>query len=541
MKLTFIGACHEVTGSCTLLQFYNLNILIDAGMKQGTDILESAELPVSPEKIDYILLTHAHIDHSGNIPFLYKQGFRGKVICTHGTKDLCEIMLRDSAYIQMSDAEWLNKHNKRSGKEEVKPLYDINDAEGALKVFDSIDYETCYIIFANEYKNRLEVVFKDAGHLLGSASIKIELYDGYNKLNSIVFSGDIGNENMPLIKNPSYFKNADYIVMESTYGNRIHEKPSDYVTLLANIIQRTFDRGGDLIIPSFAVGRAQELLYFIREIKEKKLIKNHDHFKVYLDSPLSNQATEIYDKSVLSYCNDETANLIKNGINPIVFNDLIRTSSIEESMSILNINEPKVIISASGMCDAGRIRHHLKHSLWRSECTVMFVGYQAIGTLGRIILDGVSKVKIFGEEIKVSAEIVSFPGISAHADKNGLLKWISALQNKPKKVFMVHGDDEAATDFADTLKDDYGYDAIVPFSGSEFNLITGEFEYIAPPKISSTNNNSNYSSSYSKVFSKLLDTYEYLGEVINLYENGANKDIEKFRMQLSDLIERWDN
>lgn len=538
MKLTFIGACHEVTGSCTLLQLHGLNILIDAGMKQGADILESAELPIKPEEIDYILLTHAHIDHSGNIPLLYKQGFRGEVICTIGTKDLCEIMLRDSAYIQMSDAEWLNKHNRRSGRETVEALYNIKDAEGALKLFKTTEYNTCNIIDVDG--KELKIVFKDAGHLLGSASIKVELYNGDKCLSSIIFSGDIGNENMPLIKNPSYFNNADYVVMESTYGNRLHEKPSDYVTLLSKIIQRTFDRGGDLIIPSFAVGRAQELLYFIREIKERKLIKNHDHFKVYLDSPLSNQATEIYDKSVLSYCNDETANLIKNGINPIVFNDLIRTSSIEESTSILNIDEPKVIISASGMCDAGRIRHHLKHSLWRSECTIMFVGYQAVGTLGRIILDGTSKVKIFGEEIKVSAEIVSFPGISAHADKNGLLRWISALQNKPKKVFILHGDDEAATDFADTLKDEYGYNAMVPFSGSEFNLITGEFEYIAPPKLS-TNNNSNYSSSYSKVFSKLLDTYEYLGEVVNLYENGANKDIEKFRMQISDLIERWDD
>lgn len=535
MKLTFIGACHEVTGSCFLLQAQGKNILIDSGMKQGTGDFVSSPLPVSPSEIDIILLTHAHIDHSGNIPYLYKQGFRGKVICTHGTKELCNIMLKDSAYIQMSDVEWINKHNERSGKEKVEPLYTIEEVEGVLKLFESYDYRKSIYL-----GHCLSAEFFDAGHLLGSASIKVRLGGYYvdDESKTIIFSGDIGNEDQPLIKNPSYPVCADYVVMESTYGNRMHKKPEDYVGLLVSIIQKTFDRGGDLIIPSFAVGRAQELLYFIREIKERNLIKNHDNFKVYLDSPLANEATEIYDKRALSYCNSETTALIEQGINPIIFNGLVRTTSVLDSKAIQTNENPKIIISAAGMCDAGRIRHHLKHNLWRSECTVMFVGYQAVGTLGRIILDGATKVKIFGEEIKVSAEIIQFPGISAHADSNGLIKWISALSVKPDKVFVVHGDDECATSFCHRLIDECGLDAVAPYSGTEYNLLTNEFEHTAgPTRIVITS----HGNSFSKSFSKLLDAYENLGEVVNMYEYCANKDIEKFTTQICDLAQRWDD
>lgn len=532
MLLTFIGACHEVTGSSFLLQYDGLNILIDSGMKQGISELVSAPLPINEWEIDYIVLTHAHIDHSGNIPLLYKKGFRGKVICTIGTKELCNIMLKDSAYIQMSDAAWINKHNKRSGKEEIESLYNIEDVENVLKRFEGYEYDDVISISDN-----ISVKFHDAGHLLGSASISVMLGDE-DTYKTIVFSGDIGNENQPLIKNPSYIDHADYVVMESTYGNRLHSKPEDYVILLANIIQKTFDRGGDLIIPSFAVGRAQELLYFIREIKERNLIKGHQNFKVYLDSPLANEATEIYDKRALSYCNSETAALIKQGINPIIFNGLVRTTSVLDSRAISANENPKIIISAAGMCDAGRIRHHLKHNLWRSECTVMFVGYQAVGTLGRIILDGATKVKIFGEEIKVSAEIIQFPGISAHADRNGLTRWISALSNKPKKVFVVHGDDDAAVNFCHHLMDDCGLDAVAPYSGTEYNLLTNEFEHTSGPTKVVVESHEN---SFSKSFSKLLDAYENLGEVVNMYEYAANKDIEKFSMQICDLAQRWDD
>lgn len=528
-KLTFIGACHQVTGSCFLLQTDTTNILIDAGSIQGIDALETAALPIAPYDIDYIFLTHAHIDHSGNIPLLYKNGFKGQVWCTKGTYELSQIMLSDSAYIQMSDAAWINKHNKRSGKEEVKPPYDIDDVNGVLNHFYACDYNQWIKV-----TDMISIKFKDAGHLLGSSSILVNIGD-----KTLAFSGDIGNNDMPLIKNPSYLydEDIDYVVMESTYGNKNHEKPSDYVTLLADIMNRVFARGGNLVIPSFAVGRAQELLYFIREIKKRKLVNNY--FKVYLDSPLANEATEIYDKDALEYCNDETRALIQDGINPIIFKDLIRTTNIADSMAIQNDPNCKVIISAAGMCDAGRIRHHLKHNLWREECAIMFVGYQAVGTLGRIIIDGATTVKLFGEEVKVSAEIIQFPGISAHADQNGLLKWISALPNKPKKVFVVHGDDEVSKEFAFILNAEYGLSAIAPYSGTEFDIETNEFIYAAPP-VENKKKNNNAIKHYSKEYEKLVYALERLNRVTQLYEEGANKDILKFATQINDLVDRWE-
>lgn len=535
-KLTFIGACHEVTGSCFLLQTDYLNILIDCGMKQGSSNLQFIDLPIDENQIDYVLLTHAHIDHSGNLPLLYKKGFRGKVLCTNGTKQLCEIMLRDSAFIQMSDTEWVNKRNKRSGKELIEPTYDIDDADNVLKHFEGHNYSELFYI--EDGDRNITIKFIDAGHLLGSSSIYIDLYTDGNGYKSLLFSGDIGNTNQPLIKNPVYPDDADYVIMESTYGNRNHEKPSDYIFLLADIINDTFDRGGNLVIPAFAVGRTQEFLYFIREIKEKNLVKKQD-FKVYLDSPLANEATTIYDKTALEYCNYETRELIKKGINPIIFDGLIRTSSIEDSMKITTDPDPKIIISAAGMCDAGRIRHHLKHNLWRKECTVLFVGYQANGTLGRLILDGADTVRIFGEDIKVSAKVIQFPGISAHADQNGLCNWVNNLLTKPEKVFIVHGDEESAMGFCNTLKNVYRLDAEIPYSGAYLDLTTGEFENAIPRTIT----NAAYGGGYSmnRYISKLFEVYEKLGDTIHLYENGTNEDVKKFTTQINDLIERWED
>lgn len=533
MKITFIGACHQVTGSCFLLQDNELNILVDAGMQQGHDQLEMVPLPIHPSEIDFIFLTHAHIDHSGNIPYLYKNGFRGQVLCTQGTYELSEIMLADSAYIQMSDAAWINKHNKRSGNEEIEPLYTIEDVDGVLKHFEACDYNAWIMLNDN-----ISFKFKDAGHLLGSSSILIR-YSNPVETKTIVFSGDIGNSDQPLIKNPSYLydEDVDYVVMESTYGNRLHEKPVDYITLLAEIMNKVFDRGGDLIIPSFAVGRTQEILYFIREIVKRKLI--HQEFSAYVDSPLANEATEIYDKNVLDYCNDETRALIQEGINPIIFPGLYRTTSIQDSMAIQCDQGRKVIISAAGMCDAGRIRHHLKHNLWKPENAVMFVGYQAVGTLGRMLVDGIDKVKIFGEEIKVSAEIITFPGISAHADMNGLLKWVCAFSYRPKKVFVVHGSDEVSQDFANTLQEECTIDACVPYSGSIYDLSLDTFEYVAPP-IESVYKSVDRIKSYSKEYEKLLKAQERLKSVISLYTEGTNKDIKKITMQIQDLCDRWE-
>lgn len=534
MKLTFIGACHQVTGSCYLLQDQDINILIDAGMQQGMDILQESPLPVSPSEIDFILLTHAHIDHSGNIPLLYSQGFRGHVLCTHGTLKLAEIMLADSAYIQMSEANWLNKHNKRSGHDEVLPAYNIDDAVGVMKHFKSYDYKEWTYITPT-----IRICFIDAGHLLGSSSIIIEYKDNNDSTKRIVFSGDIGNTGKPLLKDPDYITDTsiDFVVMESTYGGRNHEKPSDYVELLASIIKRVLGRGGNLVIPSFAIGRTQELLYFIRDIKKRELI-DFD-FKVYVDSPLANEATEIYDDYMADYCNNETKELLKDGINPILFKGLVRSITVQESISIQQNDEPKVIISAAGMCDAGRIRHHLKHNLWRDDCAIMFVGYQALGTLGRAIIEGANTVNIFGEPIKVSAEIIQFPGISAHADHDGLMRWLNAIPNKPEKVFVTHGDDESCTTLVNYIEDNLKYSSIAPYSGTVFDLGESSFDIIASP-IMNRHYRENSIINVSPEFNNLLNMESRLQRIVNSYKDGCNKDLRKFANQICDLCDRWE-
>ena len=393
-------------------------------MEQGPDVFENAELPVKAEKIDMVLLTHAHMDHSGKLPLLYKEGFRGQIFATSATADLCEIMLRDSAHIQIFEAEWKNRKGKRAGKEEIQPLYDMEDAEGALSCLVRCSYDR-EIIIAEGIKIR----FTDAGHLLGSSSIEVWIREeGVEK--KLVFSGDIGNTNQPLIRDPQYLTEADYVVMECTYGDRSHEKPADYAVALAQVLQRTFDRGGNVVIPSFAVGRTQEMLYFIRRIKQENLVTGHDQFEVWVDSPLAIEATNIFREHMWSDFDDEAMELLQKGINPIGFAGLRTSVTTNDSRAINEDEKPKVIISASGMCEAGRIRHHLKHNLWRKECTILFVGYQAVGTLGRSLLEGAKEVKLFGEEIDVQAEICRLPGISGHADNQGLIRWISSFEKK---------------------------------------------------------------------------------------------------------------
>ncbi len=368
MELSFLGATHEVTGSCHYLEACGKKILIDCGMQQGPDEYEHQELPVAPGIIDYVLLTHAHIDHSGRLPLLAKLGFRGQVFATDATCDLCSIMLRDSAHIQEFEAEWRNRKGKRAGREEIEPLYVMADAE---QVIDQL--VPCRYNDSIEICEGIRVRFIDVGHLLGSASIEVWVEEnGVSR--KIVFSGDIGNLKQPLIKDPSYISEADYIVMESTYGGRFHQRPPDYCSSLADIIQRTFDRGGNVVIPSFAVGRTQEMLYFLREIKARRLVKGHDHFPVYVDSPLANEATTIFNKNRIDCFDEEAMELVQQGINPIWFPDLNISVTSDDSKAINFNDAPKVIISASGMCEAGRIKHHLEHNLWREESTVVFVG-----------------------------------------------------------------------------------------------------------------------------------------------------------------------
>lgn len=530
MKLIFIGADHEVTGSCHVLEVCGRYILVDCGMEQGTDDFETAELPMNIADIDYVLLTHAHIDHSGMLPLLYARGFRGDVIATPATVDLCDIMLKDSAHIQMTEAEWKNRKGQRAGREPVVPIYDMNDAEGVLEHFVSCDYDKVMDICEG-----VKVKFSDAGHLLGSASIEVWINeDGEER--KIVFSGDIGNLNRPIIKDPSYINDADYVVMESTYGDRYHNADVDYVSELAGICQRTFDRGGNVVIPAFAVGRTQEMLYYFRKIKEEGLVKGHS-FEVYVDSPLAVEATQIFNENMAECFDEEAMELVRNGINPLRFPGLTLSITSNDSIAINSDNKPKVIISASGMCEAGRIRHHLKHNLWRKECTVVFVGYQANGTLGRMLLEGASEVKLFGETIEVMAEIVKLEGVSGHADKAGLIKWITSFDNRLKQVFVVHGEDEVSTGFAKCLCDEYGLNAVAPYSGAEFDMISGRFvkEGERIPKAKKP-----VQRKANDVFERLLAAGRRLLTVIKHNEGGANKDLAKFADQINSMCDKWD-
>lgn len=531
MKLTFIGADHEVTGSCHVLEAGGYNVLIDCGMEQGDNPYQNAEMPVSYSEVDYVLLTHAHIDHAGMLPWIYARGFKGRVIATYATADLCNIMLRDSAHIQEMEAEWKNRKARRAGREEVEALYTMADAEGVLEHFEGVAYDRMF-----ELNENLKLRFTDVGHLLGSASIEIwATEEGVTK--KIVFSGDIGNKNKPLIRNPQYIQEADYAVMESTYGNRYHKKDVNHIERLAEIIQTTLDRGGNIVIPAFAVGRTQELLYMIRHIKEEKMVHGHDSFLVYVDSPLAVEATQVFKQNMLECYDEETKALVEKGINPLEFPGLHLSITSDESKNINFDMRPKVIISAAGMCDAGRIRHHLKHNLWRPECTVVFAGYQAEGTLGRLLQDGAVTVKLFGEEIDVRAHIETMDGISGHADKDGLLTWISSFEKRPDYVFVVHGSEESCVSFTDVLNRQMGLEARAPYSGSQFDLIKGcwikETEPIPVEKETAARRKA------AGVYTRLVDTGKLLMDVIQRNEGGANRDITRFTEELLALCEKW--
>lgn len=532
MLLEFYGAAHEVTGSCHLLQFDGKNILVDCGMEQGPNIYVNQDIPVNASDIDYIFVTHAHIDHSGLLPLFYNRGFRGQIYATTATNELCNIMLKDSAHIQMFEAEWKNRKAKRAGRPEVVPLYDMNDAEGVLEHFVSCPYNSRMHIC-----DGLEVRFIDAGHLLGSASIEFWIQEDGKEV-KIVFSGDIGHGNKPLIKNPQYIEEADYVVMESTYGDRLHKAPPDFAAKLAEIVRDTFLRGGNLVIPAFSVGRTQEMLYFLRQIKTENLVPEFANFEVFIDSPLSVEATNIYHDSVSDCFSEEAKELVNQGINPIGFVGLRTSVTSDESKMINFEKKPVVIISASGMCEAGRIRHHLKHNLWRPESTILFVGYQVPGTLGFALLNGAQEVKLFGEPIQVHAKIENFPGISGHADRDKLTEWAAAYKNTPKRVFVVHGEDGVTDAFADHLHDKLGLNAIAPYSGDVYDLLTGErvkegSRELIPKKEKSTK-------ASNDVFSRLLAAGQRLLSVIKRNEELSNKDLGKFADQINSLCDKWD-
>lgn len=532
MKLEFLGAAHEVTGSCHFLAFSDKNLLVDCGMEQGPDLYVNQDIPVNASSIDYVFITHAHIDHSGLLPLLYNHGFRGQVFATKATCELCNIMLKDSAHIQMFEAEWKNRKAKRAGRPEVEPLYDMNDAMGVLTKFVPCDYNSMI-----QVSKDLKVRFVDAGHLLGSSSIEMWVKEA-DEERKIVFSGDIGHGNKPLIRNPQYIEEADYVVMESTYGDKVHATPPDFAKALAAELKDTFQRGGNLVIPAFSVGRTQEMLYFIRRIKMEGMLPEYENFEVYIDSPLAVEATSIFNKSVEDCFSEEALELVHQGINPITFPGL-RMSITSDESKLINVDEKaKVIISASGMCEAGRIRHHLKHNLWRKDSTILFVGYQVPGTLGHSLLNGAKEVKLFGEAIEVHAKITNLPGISGHADLEALTKWVSAFKQKPKKVFVVHGDDKVTENFAEHLQRTLGMEAYAPFSGDAFDLLTGmQVEAGSREFVKKKDTKSKAS---SNVFARLLAAGQRLLDVIRKCEGMANKDLAKFADQINSLSDKWD-
>ncbi len=503
--------------------------MIDCGLQQGRDEIDNHELPFAPNTIDYVLITHAHIDHSGRVPMLIKHGFTGQIWTTRLTARLLEIMLVDSAYIQMSDAEYDNRRNQRAGRPFVEPIYTVEDAMRTMAYVHTCEYDQEIGICEG-----VTATFTDAGHLLGSASITMELHEG-NVRKTIVFSGDIGNINQPIIRDPILLKKADYVVMESTYGDRNHQEVWSYTSELAKVIDRTLGRGGNVIIPAFAVGRTQEILYFLRRIKQEHLVKSVQDFPVYIDSPLASKATTIFCGDLRGYLDEEALALVKGGVDMFSFPGLRLTESLEESKMLNADKTPKVIISASGMCDAGRIRHHLKYNLWRRECTIVFVGFQGPGTLGRTLLDGAPVVKLFGEEVAVRARIVRFHGLSSHADRDGLVQWINLYTPKPQQVFVVHGEARAAENYAQTLTE-MGFSAHAPNYEEVYDLL--EDRMIAPgialePKAAPVDPG-------SPAYRRLEDVGKKLMEVIAHNKGGSNKDLGKFADQLRALISKWD-
>ena len=525
MKMTFIGADHEVTGSCTFIEACGKKFLVDFGMEQGIDRFENAKIPCPPSAIDFVLLTHAHIDHSGLLPLLCAGGFSGQIHATRATCNLCAIMLRDSAHIQEFEAEWRSRKGRRKGLEDTEPLYTLADAETAIERLVPHPYAE-----EVEICEGIKVRFTDAGHLLGSASIEIWLTEeGVTK--KLVFSGDIGNLDQPLIRDPQYISDADYVVMESTYGNRLHDRVENYVTRFAKVIQSTFDKGGNVVIPSFAVGRTQELLYFLRQIKDQGLVTGHGDFPVYIDSPLAIEATRVFVENKESCYDEQAMEYVSKGINPLVFSNLNIAVTSDES-KMINFNKtPKVIISASGMCEAGRIKHHLKHNLWHKECTVLFVGYQALNTLGRSLVEGASTVKLFGEEITVAANITVLPGISGHADKDGLDKWIGAF-DRVEKGFVNHGDAEAADDYTAHLRKQ-GFDAYAPYSGAFCDLLTGEFTNAQPVAVERK-------TLPSTGYQRLCASLDRLSALVKQSKGLTNKDLAKLTDSINNLCMKWE-
>lgn len=537
MKITFIGATHEVTGSCSMLDVCGKHIIVDCGMEQGADLFENIEIPVAPSDIDAVVVTHAHIDHTGKLPFLVANGYSGPIYSTEATRQLCDIMLRDSAHIQEFEAQWRNRKGKRADEEEYVPMYTTEDVLRTMQLFKTAGYDTEIEIF-----DGVTISYTDAGHLLGSSNVLFRLNEnGVER--SILFSGDIGNLDKPLIRSPQDPPHADYVVCESTYGDRNHPEKPDYVALLTGIIQKTLDRGGNVVVPAFAVGRTQEFLYYIRIIKEEGLVKGHDGFPVVVDSPLAVEATNIYSTGMYEYYDEDAIELLRAGINPVTFPDLKVSVSSDESKAINDDPVPKIIISASGMCEAGRIRHHLKHNLWRPESTILFVGYQSPGTVGGKLLDGADSVKLFGEEIAVKAEILRIDSFSSHADEQHLREWVCKV-DPGERIFINHGEDEVTEKFAAEVAAATGKPAMAPYSGEVWDLAANELLHraeVVPVIRKQLYSGDDHRSEHnvSPAYRDLKRSGEELMSLISKSEGGANKDLNKMRREIEAILKKY--
>jgi metallo-beta-lactamase family protein len=515
MKITFCGAAGAVTGSCYLVETGRYRFIVDCGMFQGSKEirnLNERDFLFNPADLDFGLLTHAHIDHSGLIPKLVKNGFSQKIYATKATVELCRIMLPDSGHIQEMEIEWRNRKRVRKGQAPVEPLYTSIDAVNCLANFQAVNYQ-------EEFKPVPEITvrFLDAGHILGSALIEIYITEG-GSTTKIVFSGDLGQKNQPIIQDPSYVSHADYVLIESTYGNRLHEDSEEKVRQLKRMIMETVDSGGNLVIPAFAVGRTQDLLYHIRTLLLRGEIPR---IPVYIDSPMAISVTEIYRDNP-GYYDQPTLDMLANGQSPFEFNNLYFTRTVDDSRRINDIAKGAIIISASGMCDAGRILHHLKHNLWRPESHILFVGYQAEGALGRRLLEGAKVVKIMGEEIGVRAQIHSIGGFSAHADQRGLIDWLKGFKQLPRGIFITHGENSAQKELAMLIREKFGIEPSIPAWGEEFELNTrAHRQTILQPAMA------NYS------LDRTVTDLEH--SVLNLRRQIEENSLEKTGAQLADI------
>lgn len=517
IKITFCGAARVVTGSCYLIENGPVKFLVDCGLFQGSKTLKElnyGSFPFLPGEIDFVLLTHSHIDHSGLLPKLYKMGFQGPTYGTSGTVELCKVMLPDSGHIQEMEVERKNRKLLRAGKTPLTPIYTSLDAENCTGFFKKANYNREF-----EPAPGIRVKMQDAGHILGSAILEIWLREGERET-KIVFTGDLGRDDRPIVNDPTVIEEADYLVMESTYGNRFHDEAGgDKEEVLSKVINETFQRGGNVVIPAFAVDRTQDLLLTLNRLTEEGKIAPKS---IYLDSPLAIAATEIFCKHP-QYFDEETTEFMNDyGVCPFLVENLNYSRTMEESVAINQIKQGAIIISASGMADAGRIKHHLKHNLWRRECSVVFVGYQAEGTLGRRLVDGEKKVRIHGEEIAVNANIYMLEGYSAHADQQELLNWLGGIKKMPETIFVTHGEEESSLILARLIQEKYRAATVVPSIGESFKLAGKEIFKVALPEVAVAAETS-------------WDLYRQINEELNLLVKSSS--VEKLQ-QIQEYVKK---